>query len=183
MANILISLLTIALMAMSLWIGVNKINYDIYDKRITETKIKTDFQTYESAIKTHRCSTNIYPNNETWELDLLNVHLLIPDNKGEYRYSKTHIPSDPENPWVGVCLSKTVSKKVFQYIKSTNLKGTTVLANDCFKLNTEAIDESGEEVTFYLTHWINVEWKYVNTGVISPITPLVPDPSYSGKDK
>lgn len=183
MSNLVISLLTIAFMSASLWVGTNQINYKIYDQRLTESKITSDFKTYESAIMSYKQTINIYPTNENWESELMVLGFMIPKNTGEYRYSYTPNPSNPDYEMLGMCYTEKIEVDDFFYIKEIHEKGITVLSENCFDLNDSAIDESGDKVSFALTQWIKGDWSFINTGNPSPVVPIIPDELDSGKDR
>lgn len=183
MSHLIISLIAIAFMGSALWVGTNKINYDIYDQRLTEAQITSDLKTYSSAIETYKKTINIYPSNTNWEADLMNLKLMIPKNNGEYRYSYTPNPSNPDLDFIGLCYIDSVEKKDYQNIKEIHEKGVTVLSDSCFDLNSKTLDESGTTVDFALTSWVKADWKYINTGLTSPVTPIVPSALSSGRSR
>ncbi|PHX05457.1 hypothetical protein VSPL_32400 [Vibrio splendidus] len=78
MYNLIIALLAISLFSSALWVGVDYLNYEKHDQKITKSKIITDFQTYELAINTYKKAKNIYPSNSNWENDMKSLKLMLP---------------------------------------------------------------------------------------------------------
>lgn len=180
MANLIVSILVIVLFSASLLLGVNRLNVDKYNIAIEETNIENTFRAYEIAIEAYKKNINIYPKNGNWIEDIKSVGVRVPEvETGVYTYQ--HFPApNVEDERVGICFTHNVEKELLQYVEDIHLKGVTVLAPDCFKMEDEALDLTGEKVKVSLTKWIKVDWSLVNPDGSLPIPPdpdPTPDPS------
>ena len=182
MSSLITVLIVIGFFGASVFIGMNNINYGMYDKKITESEIITDFSTYESAINAYKKIINVYPSNSNWEQELLSIKMIIPENRGEYRYSFTPNSTNKDLEWVGICYSDSIESFMFENIESIHEKGMTVLATNCFETNDKEINKSEKIISFSLTKWIKADWDYVNKSENSGVIPILPPEEHSGKD-
>lgn len=150
MHSLIITTISIALMAACLYFGINYINHDKYDQVVMENIISTDFYNYETSINTYKKTFNIYPDTANWEIELKKTKLLLPNNDSKfysYEYNRA-------NNTVAVCFKKDFSKNDYQYITKFHEKGLTILASDCYKTVNEVIDTTPDSFTVALTMWI-----------------------------
>lgn len=164
MASLIVVVVAICFFVASVFIGMNDLNYNEYDRKITESEVMTNFIIYENAINSYKKVINVYPSNENWEKDLSSINMAIPKNKGKYRYKYMPNPSNIESEWVGVCYEDKVEKDMFKSIESIHEKGTTVLARSCFSKNDNFIDQTEDMISFTLTSWVKADWNNVNRG-------------------
>lgn len=151
MFSLITTLISIALMAGTLYAGISYINYDKYDELITENSLTADFYNYDNIISTYKKVFNVYPATDTWEDDLSKIKVLKPsNNKGLYSYEY-----DTVNYSVAVCRKETLPVKEYQSVKLFQKKGLTILSTDCFAKSNTVIDESGSDVTYALTMWVH----------------------------
>lgn len=150
MGSLIVSVITIALIAALFYMGSNYINIDLYDKKIQEYKIVNDLQSYEMAIDNYKKIFNIYPDENSWNVDLNSLNMILPENKGEYFYSYNEALNK-----VSICIQKSVQSKDYEVFELIHSKGSTVISTNCFVDNDEVIDTSSFPVTVSLTRWIN----------------------------
>lgn len=150
MFSLITTIISIALMASSLYFGINYINYEQYDKMVIESDLSSDFYNYNSAILTYKKVFNVYPATTGWENELKRLKMILPENSSNiYTYQY-----DTVNNTVALCHSNTVSVEEYPHYKSFHAEGLTVLNSSCYAQTDGVIDESGENISFALTMWI-----------------------------
>lgn len=151
MHSLIITVISISLMAYVLNFGVNHINYDLYDEKIKENTLSSEFYNYSTSIKTYKKTFNIYPNTHNWENELKKTKVLLPDNsdgKFEYRY-------DIANNTVAVCFQDVVMDYQYAGVLEFHNQGLTVIGENCYARTDEALTpDAGGQVTYALTMWI-----------------------------
>ena len=164
MASLIVVVVAICFFVASVFIGMNDLNYNEYERKITESEVMTDFIIYETAISSYKKVINIYPSNENWENEISKIHMVLPKNEGKYSYKHIPSPSHAEEEWVGVCYEDTVERELFENIESIHEKGITVLSKNCFSKQDSLIDKTEEKISFSLTKWIKADWNNINRG-------------------
>lgn len=148
-SSLIIIIISITLMSIFLYSGINYINIDSYENRMLESKIPTDLYSYTLAIETYRENYNFYPREISWKEDLKSINALLPAVKNtEYTYKN-------ENGNVGICIQKTIKdKKQFESVLKIQEKGFTILSKNCFSRSNENIDTSKFPQKVAITKWI-----------------------------
>lgn len=151
MSGLIISLISIALLAALMMVGINHLNIQFYENETNENTLIGNLQSYEISINTYYKTFNIYPQTDTWEEDIERINLIIPDNSnGFYSYEY-----DTSNNTIAFCYDIGVlNEDDYEVIESVHERGLTIMGNSCFIDSDETIDNSTYPVQVALTRWI-----------------------------
>ena len=151
MYSFIITILSIALMAISLLGGLNYVNTDEYKLRAVESVVSNDLYSYGIAIESHEKMYNYYPKTSDIKTELEKVGFFLPEPMiGVYSYNNDTIKKD-----VGICYSLGFKNEHYKVLRKIKDKGTFVLATECFSYADNVVPEllsDGDTIT--LTRWI-----------------------------
>ncbi len=150
MHSLIISIIAIALTSAALYSGINYIDFNSYDAKVSESVIINDMYSYSMGIDSYKNMYNVYPSNASWEDDLERLHLMLPnDIENNYFYNyDTAVNS------VAICYTKTVNANELKPIKEVHSKGMTIMSDSCFQKTNKNVETGTYPVTIALTQWI-----------------------------